>query len=50
MSCFGQYVNTDSVYIEEIPSSVAKMIIEKHYTHGSMCNVKVVFIMLEKRP
>ena len=34
-----QYVNADSVYIEEIPSSVAKkMIIEKHYTHAfSMC-------------
>ena len=33
------YVNADSVYIEEIPSSVAKkMIIEKHYTHAfSMC-------------
>ena len=33
------YVKADSVYIEEIPSSVAKkMIIEKHYTHAfSMC-------------
>ena len=33
------YVNADSVYIEEIPPSVAKkMIIEKHYTHAfSMC-------------
>ena len=34
-----QYVKADSVFIEEIPSSVAKkMIIEKHYTHAfSMC-------------
>ena len=32
-------IHGNSVYIEEIPSSVAKkMIIEKHYTHAfSMC-------------
>ena len=46
-----EYVKADSVYIEEIPSSVAKkMIIEKHYTHAfSMCRYALVFIMLENK-
>ena len=45
------YVNADSVYIEEIPPSVAKkMIIEKHYTHAfSMCRYALGIIMLENK-
>ena len=46
-----QYVNAGSVFIEEIPSSVAKkMIIEKHYTHAfSMCRYALGIYYIGKK-